>query len=279
MRVIPGIDQKRCSVAGHDLVYYRAGQGEPVLLVHGITTYSFIWRNILSGLAQSYDVIAVDLLGCGQSDMPLDVSYAIKDHADILHGFVQELGFAPFHFVGHDLGGGMGQIFAIKHADLLRDLALINPVAYDFWPVQPITAMRTPIVRQLLMAALDKGMLRRLVKRGVYDQSLVTDELMEFFNAPFKDQLGRKAFLHFARCLDNHNLMEIAADLRELQLPVLVLRADGDLFLSGEIAQKLHRELPNSTLVQLAQAGHFCQEDDPARVTSELLSFFGSHHA
>jgi len=73
-----------CIVAGHKLAYTRQGQGEVVLLVHGITTYSFIWRKVIPTLAKSYDVIAVDILGCGASDKPLDVSYAIKDHAEML---------------------------------------------------------------------------------------------------------------------------------------------------------------------------------------------------
>lgn len=278
MRVIPGIERQRCNVAGHNLAYYRAGQGETVVLVHGITTYSFIWRNILPELARSYDVIAVDLLGCGHSDMPLDASYALKDHAEMLYGFVRALNLPRFHIVGHDLGGGVGQIFACRHSDLLLGLVLLNTVGYDFWPVQPITAMRTPVVRQLLMAALDKGMLRRLVKRGVFDQSRVTEELMDYFYAPFEAQAGRKAFLHFARCLDNRDLVEIADELRKLEIPVLIMRSTEDLFLSGEIAQKLHEEIPACKLVSLARAGHFCQEDVPERITTELLSFLGCDH-
>lgn len=261
------------------MAYYRAGQGEPVLLVHGITTYSFIWRNIFPELARNYDVIAVDLLGCGSSDMPLDISYAIRDHAEYLHEFVSTLGLPRFHYVGHDLGGGIGQIFAIKHRDLLLDLALLNTVAYDFWPVQPITAMRTPIVRTLLMATLDMGVFRMVVKRGIHNPEKVTQELMDYFMTPFQTQEGRKAFLHFARSLDNHNLTEIEEDLRRLDLPVLIVRGEEDPYLSGEIAQKLNREIPGSKLTLLPGASHFLQEDEPEMVTAELESFFESHHA
>ncbi|MBU0481952.1 MAG: alpha/beta fold hydrolase [Proteobacteria bacterium] len=59
-------EPRQIRVYGHNLTYYRAGRGSTVLLVHGITTYSFIWRNIFPSLAEHYDVIAVDLLGCGQ---------------------------------------------------------------------------------------------------------------------------------------------------------------------------------------------------------------------
>ena len=274
--MIPGLEPRRCSVSGHEMVYYRTGQGDPVVLVHGITTYSFIWRNLVRELAKNHDVIAVDLLGCGNSDMPLDVSYAIKDHAEVLFEFVTSLDLPRFHFVGHDLGGGMGQIFAINHLELLLDLSLLNTVAYDFWPVQPITAMRTPIVRQLLMATLDMGMFRLVVKRGVHNQDRVTPELMNHFMAPFKTPQGRKSFLHFARCLNNHNLTEIEEQLRQLDLPVLIIRGESDPYLSSEISRKLHREIPGSQLKTLPNAGHFFQEDIPDQLVAELELFFGS---
>ncbi len=106
----------RVKVAGHTMTYLSEGEGEPVLLVHGITTYSFIWRRVIPLLSHKYRVIAPDLLGCGASEKPLDLSYAIKDHAEYLSGFLDALNIPKVHFVGHDLGGGMGQLLAVRHA-------------------------------------------------------------------------------------------------------------------------------------------------------------------
>ncbi len=270
---------QKLTIAGHSLAYRREGKGEPVLLVHGITTYAFIWRKIVPLLAKDYDVIAVDLLGCGDSDKPLGVSYAIKDHAERLYEFVVKLGLGAFHFVGHDLGGGMGQIFAVRHPELLQDLTLINTVAYDFWPVQPIVALRTPIVRQFLMASFDLGTFKLVVKRGIFHKERVTDELMELFMAPLRTAEGRRAFMHFAKCLDNHNLMEIGEKLHHLELPVLIIRGDADPYLGATIAEKLHREIPGSRLVRIPTGGHFIQEDEPERIARELIAFFGREHA
>jgi pimeloyl-ACP methyl ester carboxylesterase len=266
-------------ISGHAMAYQRKGKGEPVLLVHGITTYSFIWRNFIPLLSKDYDVIAIDLLGCGDSDKPLNVSYAIKDHAERLHEFVTQLGLGKFHFVGHDLGGGMGQIFAVRYPELLYDLTLINTVAYDFWPVQPITALRTPIVRQFLMASFDLGTFKLVVKRGIYHKDRVTSELMDLFMRPMQTSEGRKAFLHFAKCLDNHNLVEIENDLRNLMIPVLILRGDADPYLGAGISEKLHREIPGSRLVRFPSGGHFIQEDEPEKIVQEILGFFRGEHA
>ena len=268
------VSAKKIQINGHSINYYRAGEGEAVLLVHGITTYSFIWEGIYSRLAEEYDVIALDLLGCGDSDMPLDVSYSLTSHAERIKGLLDDLGIEKVHFVGHDLGGGIGQIFAVNNPDRIYDLALVNTVGYDFWPVQPIIALRTPIIRQILMATLDVGAFRLLIERGVYRKERVTKELMEKFSQPLQSSEGRKAFMHFARCLDNHNLMVITEDLKKLKIPVLIVRGDDDPYLSAAIAENLHEDIPGSKLVRVADASHFIQIDAPNRLGSELVKLF-----
>ena len=263
-----------CELAGYKLAYQRLGQGEPVLLVHGITTYSFIWRRIIPQLSWEYDVIAVDLLGCGNSDKPLDVPYSLRQHAEILLEFTRHLGLERFHFIGHDVGGGVGQIFAVQYGQYLYDLTVINTVAYDYWPVQPISAMRTPIIRQLMMAVLDRGALKQIVLRGVYHDERVDSELMDLFWMPMRSREGRKAFLHFAKSLDNQDLMVIAGNLKLLSLPVLIIRGEADLYLSAAISDRLHSEIPNSHLVKIPTAGHFIQEDEPELLVDFIMQFF-----
>ena len=266
---------EKMKVLGHSLAYHRSGHGTPVLLVHGITTYSFIWDRIREALSEHHEVVAVDLLGCGASDQPLDVDFGIRSQAERLEAFTQALGWGPFSFVGHDIGGGIAQRFAVDYPERLTHAAVLNGVAYDFWPVQPIIAMRTPIIRQLAMATLDLGAFRLIVQRGVHHRERVTDELMAAFEAPMKSREGRKAFLHFAECLDNRDLTSIAEGLRRTRIPFLVVRGTEDVYLSAEIAHKLHREVPSSRLVEIPEAGHFLQVDQPERVSRELEAFLG----
>jgi len=267
---------QKLPIQGHNLAFHREGQGTPVLLVHGITTYSFIWQRLFHLLARNHDVVAVDLLGCGDSDKPLDVSYGIASQVELLAAFTQALGFGPFSIIGHDIGGGIVQRFAVKHPDRLTHAAVINSVAYDYWPVQPILTMRTPIIRQLAMATLDLGAFKLIVKRGIFHKGRVTPELMANFWKPMASREGRKAFLHFAESLDNRDLTEISGDLHRTQIPFLIIRGMDDVYLSGEIAQKLHREIPGSRLVEISEAGHFIQEDQPERLMEELDAFLGA---
>jgi len=264
---------QKLRIQGHDLAYHRFGQGPPLLLVHGITTYSFIWQELVPELARRHEVVAVDLLGCGASDLPLDESYGIRSQVARLEALTQALGWGPFAFVGHDIGGGITQRFAVDHPDRLTHAVVINGVAYDFWPVQPIIAMRTPIIRQLAMASLDLGAFRAIVKRGVFHRERVTDALMADFERPMATREGRKAFLHFAESLDNRDLTSITEGLRSTRVPFLIIRGMDDVYLSGEIARKLHREIPGSRLVEIPEAGHFIQVDQPGRLVRELEAF------
>ncbi len=266
-------DAQRVRIQGHHLAYHRQGHGSPVLLVHGITTYSFIWRNLIDGLARHHDVIAVDLLGCGDSDMPLDPSYGVAAHAERLVAFTQALGLGPFAFVGHDIGGGIAQRITVKHPDLVTHAVVINGVAFDYWPVQPIITMRTPIVRQMAMATLDMGAFKLIVQRGVFHKERVTPELMAYFWKPMQTREGRKAFLHFAESLDNRDLTDITDDLRRTKTPFLIIRGMDDVYLRAENSHRLHREIPGSRLVEIAEAGHFIQEDQPDRLVEELNAF------
>jgi pimeloyl-ACP methyl ester carboxylesterase len=264
--------KRNIKVQGNTLSYYREGTGETVLFVHGITTYSFIWRKVIP-FFKNYDVIAIDLLGCGDSDIPLNQDFSLKAQAKLIKAFCDELNITKLHMVCHDVGGGIGQIFAVNYQNYLYDLTLINSVAYNFWPVQPIIAMRTPIIRQIAMASLDIGMFEIVVRRGLYHKTKLTKELMSLFSKPMKRPLGRKGFLHFAKCLDNKNLTEIEQELRELSIPVLIVRGDEDVYLSEVISKKLSTEIPSNQLINIEKGGHFIQEDEPEKLSKVILEF------
>lgn len=264
---------QKCQVSGNKLNYFREGQGETVLLVHGITTYSFIWAEIFHLLKPDFDVIAVDLPGCGDSDKSVEVDYSLKHQAELLKEFIDILKIQKVHFVGHDVGGGIAQIFTVRYPEAIITSTFINTVAYDFWPVQPIIAIRTPIIRQLAMATLDLGMFKLIVQRGVYHKEKVTSELMNYFFKPMQSKAGRKAFLHFAACLDNKNLIEITGLLKKIETPVLIVRGDADVYLGSNISKKLHSDISISKLVIIPDAGHFVQLDEPEKLAQILQQF------
>jgi pimeloyl-ACP methyl ester carboxylesterase len=97
---------------------------------------------------------------------------------------------------------------------------------------------------------------------------------MDYFWMPMRTRQGRKAFLHFAKNLDNQELMEIENNLKLLDIPVLLIRGNDDPFLSSEITNHLHHDLPNSQLIKIPRAGHFIQEDQPDILVDVITQFF-----
>ena len=224
-------------------------------------------------LFRSFDVIAIDLPGCGDSDKSVQVDYSLKNQAKLLKEFIETLNIQKLHFVGHDVGGGIAQIFTVRYPETVISSTFINTIAYDFWPVQPIIAMRTPIIRQLAMATLDLGMFKLIVQRGVFHKEKVTPELMNYFFKPMQSKAGRKAFLHFAACLDNKDLIEIAGLIKKIKTPVLIVRGNADVYLGSNISAKLHSEISISKLVIIPDAGHFIQLDEPEKLAHILQQF------
>jgi pimeloyl-ACP methyl ester carboxylesterase len=265
------------TIQGLQIAYTRIGKGDPVLLIHGITTSSFIWRNIAPPLSRDYDVLAVDLLGCGQSTKDLLADYSIKNQASILAELIIKLDLGKTHIVGHDIGGGIAQIMAVKFPHLIQDIVLINTIGYNYWPVQPITTMRTPIFRQFAMMSLDMGMLQKLIKKGLYKKESYTEEFRSLVWEEMANKKRRKSFLHFAKCLNNQHLMEIASELKNIKFPVLIIRGEGDLYLNSIISTRLEEDIPSGEILRVRTGGHFIQEDEPDLLIQKISEFYNKY--
>lgn len=261
------------NIGENKIAYKRQGEGQTILFIHGIVTYSFIWRNIAPSFAAKNDVITLDLLGCGFSDKPFNQDLSLKKQAQIIHAFCSRLKLQNIILVCHDIGGGIGQILAVNYPEYFSKLILINSIGYNYWPVQPIISLRIPIIRQLIISVLDMGMLSLIIKRGLYYKNKLNSELLSLFSLPLKNVDGRKSFLQFIKSLNNKNLVEIDTQISELNIPTLIIRGAADIYLSEAICNRLHTQIKNSKLVTIKTGGHFIQEDEPELISSYIKSF------
>jgi len=261
-------------VDGQQIAYRRRGKGAPVLLLHGVASTSFLWEGIIERLEDRYDLIAPDLLGCGESSKPSRGDCSIDRQASLMLSLVDQLGLEGVHLVGHDIGGGAAQLLAVRAPERFADLCLVNTVGYDHWPVQPITTMRLPVFRSLASAGMRPELLRLVVRRGLYHKERLTDEVMAELWRPLSDAAGLAGFFQLLKGINNRFLTQIADDLRTLPLRTLVIRGDADAYLSRRIAERLAADIPNVRLEVVACGGHFIQLDEPGVLASLLGSFF-----
>lgn len=258
-------------VAGHPMAYHRSGRGETVLLVHGTLTHSVIWRELVPILSERRQVVVVDLLGCGDSPNPHRLSLSPKAQAEYVAELVQWLGIGPVHFVGHEVGGAVGQLLALRHPKLVRSLTLVNSVAGDLWPAWPITALRLPIVRQLFLSLCDTAIGEWLLRSALHHREKATPELVGALRNPLQTLAGRRAAIHFVSCLDGAELAASSPELARLDLPVRIVWGAADRYLPAGTPARLQATFPRATLHRLETAGHLVPIDEPERLAEILL--------
>ena len=114
-------------VKGSRMHYVEQGGGDPILLLHGNPTSSYLWRNVIPHLSGQGRCIALDLIGMGQSDQP-DIDYRVATHAEYVAAFIEALGLRNLRLVLHDWGGYMGMNYAAANPDNVRAIAMMETV-------------------------------------------------------------------------------------------------------------------------------------------------------
>jgi haloalkane dehalogenase len=264
-------------VEGLRLHYLERGKGEPVLLLHGWPTSSYLYRNLLGTLGDGNRAIALDLPGFGRSDKPLDASYSFRFHDRILQGFLDALGIERTGLVVHDLGGPIGLYWASRHPERLSRLALLNTLVYarPSWAVVAfVAAARAPGIRSWLTSP--RG-LRFAMRFGVHDKERLTEEAIAAYQEPFRTAQARKALLKTATGLHFGGFREIERWLPTAEVPVRIVYGERDRILPdvARTMKKASRDLPSEPEVTiLDDCGHFLQEERPADIAAILAKFF-----
>jgi 4,5:9,10-diseco-3-hydroxy-5,9,17-trioxoandrosta-1(10),2-diene-4-oate hydrolase len=168
---------------GLKLHYHEAGQGDPVVLLHGGGPGASAWSNFgrnLPAFAESYRTLLVDQPGFGYSDKPEITGQFFTFSADALLGLLDSLGIERVHLVGNSLGGGTAVRFALRHPDRAGRLVLMAPGGLG---VNVFSPDPTEGVKKLYQFAAPPGpskeKLAEFLRTLVFDKSLVTDELVE----------------------------------------------------------------------------------------------------
>lgn len=271
------IESRYVEVEGLRLHYTEVGAGEPVLLLHGWPTSSYLWRNIAPSIAEGgRRVIALDLPGFGQSDKPVDASYGFRFFERILTGFLDALGIEQTGLAVHDLGGPIGLYWAAHHEERVERLALLNTLVYPelSWAVIAfVAACRLPGVRSLITSPWG---LEQAMHIGVRDAGRRTPEMIRAVQAPFVARDARRALAKAAYGLHPGGMKDIAAWLPTVRMPVRIVYGEGDRILPdvAKTMKRVARDIPHAKVTAIPGCGHFLQEDRPTEVAAALADFF-----
>jgi pimeloyl-ACP methyl ester carboxylesterase len=265
---------------GHKVGFQAAGEGPVLVLLHGITSTSDAWREVMPALAERYTVIAPDMIGHGRSAKPRG-DYSLGAYAAGVRDLLGVLGFERASVVGHSFGGGIAMQFAYLFPEYVERMALIAsgglgrevhpllraavlpgsdwvlPVLASEWPVKAGDAVRSVLSRLGLEASPD---------------------IAEFARgyASLTEEGASEAFIHTMRSVIDHDGQRVSAlDRLYLadQLPTMFIWGADDPIIPVEHGRNAHRVVPNSRYVELEGSGHWPMLDQPVRIIRELTDF------
>jgi 3-oxoadipate enol-lactonase len=250
---------------GIDIHYTIEGDGPVVTMSHPLGCNLSMWDEQAGALSSRYRVLRYDTRGHGQTTVtpgPYSLEMLAEDLYALLHG----LGIAQTHFVGISIGGMIGQLFALKHPQMLRSLVLCDTTSRYAGDVRPAWEER-------ILTVLARGM-----------EPLVEPTLQRWFTTPFRKQrpdlMDRvRAMLRstppkgYIGCCHAIPTINTTDRLREIRCPALVIVGQEDKGTPVEMARTIHAAIPGSELAIIASASHLSNMEQPQEFNRILLAF------
>ncbi len=267
------------------------GEGELVILLHGLPEFWYSWRRQIPALSQHFKVVVPDLRGVNDSDKP-DSGYDLDTLTTDIWGLMQELGYLKAHIVGHDWGGAIAWNFAHRFPDSLHRLAILNAPHPQHFLQELVSnvdqlrrswymfAAQVPGLPEWLLKQNLRDVVRQIFQEQAIRKSAFTTADTEIYQAALEKPGVLAATLNYYR-----QLMSPQSWIRSwgrspsnpVTVPTLVLWGEDDAFLSQRLLHNLENLVAAPfRLERIPQCGHWIQQEVPQTVNRELLKFLQS---
>jgi pimeloyl-ACP methyl ester carboxylesterase len=265
---------------GHRVGFQAAGQGPLLVLLHGITSTSDAWRDVMPRLAERYTVIAPDMIGHGRSAKPRG-DYSLGAYAAGIRDLLAVLGFERGTVVGHSFGGGIAMQFAYLFPEYVERMALIcsGGLGKEVHPLLraatlPGSEWVLPMLAREWLVNAGGAVATVAGKLGIE----AGPDLAEFArgHASLIHEGARDAFLDTMRSVIGPDGQKVSAlDRLYLadQIPTLFIWGRDDPVIPVEHGRNAHRIVAQSRYVEIERSGHWPMLDAPDRVVRELTAF------
>ena len=254
------------------VAYTDVGEGEPIVLLHGIPTWSYLYNDVIPHLAEQYRVIAPDFLGHGWSDRRDRFDRSLVTQAQMIVRLLDALNLDRVNLVGHDTGGGVSLILAIEAPERIDRLVLANIVAYDSWPIDDMLMLGHPLWKhksnQEMVEYLQEGL-----AEGLSRPERLTPLFKAGIVAPYADDVGKISLIRNASALNTNHTMALVDRHSTITAPTLLLWGVDDPWQRIEDGERLAHEIPQAQLVRVEKASHWIPQDAPDEFARGVLTF------
>jgi pimeloyl-ACP methyl ester carboxylesterase len=272
-------DQRReVELPSGTIRYREAGEGRPVVFVHGYLVDGRLWDGVVDSLADRCRCIAPDWpIGAQQIAMNPDADLTPYGIAATIASFLEALDLNDVTIVGNDSGGAMSQVLVTRHPERIGRLVLTNCDTHENFPPGIFKAMppiaKLPGGMALLAAPFRIGALARAAFKP-FSKKPIPPELVASWMQPGLHDPGVK---HDAKKvtagMNKRYTLEAAQKLRDSKLPILLTWAPGDKFFPIKYARRLVEEVPNASLVEIPDSKTFVPLDQPDRLADLIADF------
>lgn len=267
--------QRVVEVDDHFISYVEQGTGEPVILIHGIPTWGYLWQGLVPSLSRQCRILIPDLLGFGYSDKGDWFDRSIRAQALIIERWMDALNMEQATVIAHDIGGGVALRLATLFPGRLSKLCLLNTICYDSWPIEAMLQLGHPQARRKLSASSLLTLLRQALKQGFASSPEST--CLEGLLAPYATEVGKLSLIRNAAALNTNLTTELTPLLPNLRIPTLILWGEDDVFQPIRFGERLAHDIPNAQFVRIKNARHFVMVDQPQAVLHEVQAFVMNH--
>jgi pimeloyl-ACP methyl ester carboxylesterase len=260
--------------------YREAGEGKPVVFVHGFLVDGRLWDGVVDRLSDRCRCIAPDWpIGAHQIAMSPNADLSPPGIAALIDSLLIALDLEDVTIVGNDSGGAMSQVLVTRHPERVGRLVLTNCDTYENFPPGIFKAMpalaKLPGGMTLLSAPFRIGALARRAFKP-FARTKIPDELIASWMAPALRDPGVKHDTKKVTVgMNKRYTLEAAERLSSSELPVLLTWAPGDKLFPISAAERLAKETPNARLVQIPDASTFVALDQPQLLADEIAKFVG----
>ncbi|MBI3162862.1 MAG: alpha/beta hydrolase [Chloroflexi bacterium] len=258
--------------------FVQQGEGDPVILVHGLAASLHDWDDLLPELAASgYAGYAPDLLGHGESYKPESHrDYSFHSTYDHFSAWIDSLNLPDsLVLVGHSLGGGLSLQYALQHPGRIRAIVLVNPF-YDIHQLPPI--LRLAFRRKLVNTALIDRTPYRLF-RFMVDVTSFNDYIGHREKHTLPEHIRYQTALDYKRASSGiynipRTLPDLTSNLHRINQPTLLLWGGRDQTLASDSFPRIGRLLPNITASHsMPVCGHVPHQCHPEKLNPHVMGF------
>ncbi|HKP37405.1 MAG TPA: alpha/beta hydrolase [Pyrinomonadaceae bacterium] len=264
------------------LHYAIYGTGKPLLAIHGLGACVYTWREFVrtADVFPGYQIILVDLKGCGESLKPHDNNYSILTQRDLVYEFLEERGLRDLTLVGNSYGGGVSLLLTLKlcanERGRLAKLILIDSAAYNKLLPLHVKLLRVPLIGWLGVHLLSpRNQVKKVLDACYYDHAKISEESITEYSRPIAAPGGRYALLKIGQQAIPKNFDELTQQYPKLKVPTLIIWGVNDKIIPPVIGEMLHAAVGGSRLELINNCGHMPQEEKPEETIKLMREFLG----